>query len=360
MRNDKVRICYFGTYNPAFSRNKIYIEGLRRNNIKVIECRDLSPFFLERYWKLLAKLWKIKNRYDILIVGYPGHTVVPFAKLISRKKVVFDALCSLSEVKFISRDLYANQPIKRKISEIFTYLVDWLAFHLADLVLIETDQQKKILFKKFKLSPKKCKRAFTGVDSENFYFDPKIKKRRKFTVLFRGGFLPEAGIRYILKAARILEKHNVNFLIIGSGFLEEDIKRQIKKLKLENLELNTKFLFPKKLRERMLSCHVSLGQFEKNERLKRTIPHKAFESLALKLPYVTGRAVGVEEILEDGKSCLFVNLADAKDLARAILGLKNNKSLRKKIAGEGHKFYKKNLTAEVLAKKLIEDIQRLF
>jgi len=357
---EKRSFCYFGTYNPSSSRNKVYIEGLRKNSVKVLECRDLSPFFLRRYWRLLKKLWKIKNKYDVLIVGHPGHTVVPLARLISRKKIVFNALCSLSEVKFTSRNLYADQPLKRKISKVFTYLVDWLAFHSADLVLVETNEQKKALFKKFRLSPKKLKRVFTGVNSENFYFDPKIEKRGKFTVVFRGMFLPEAGVKYVLEAAKILEKHDVYFLIIGSGFLEKDIKRQIKKLKLKNLKLITKFLSCGKLREKMLSCHLSLGQFEKNKRVKRTIPHKAFESLALKLPFITGRSASVGEILENGKSCLFVNLADAKGIAKAILRLKNNKKLRQKIARKGHQFYKRNLTAKILAKGLIKDIEGLF
>ena len=39
----------------------------------------------------------------------------------------------------------------------------------------------------------------------------KDKKNDKFTVLFRGRFLPEAGVKHILEAAKILEKKGVNF-----------------------------------------------------------------------------------------------------------------------------------------------------
>ena len=95
-------ICYFGIYNPNESRNKIYIDGLRQNGVKILECRDIHRGPL-KYIFLFFKHWKIRDKYDLMIVGYPGHVVVPFARLISRKRVVLDALCSLYEGVIISR-----------------------------------------------------------------------------------------------------------------------------------------------------------------------------------------------------------------------------------------------------------------
>jgi len=33
-----MRVCYFGTYDLNYSRNRILIEGLERNGIDVVEC----------------------------------------------------------------------------------------------------------------------------------------------------------------------------------------------------------------------------------------------------------------------------------------------------------------------------------
>lgn len=353
-KNKKIKICYFGAYRLDSARNTIYINGLRQNAVKVIDCFDHSPGLI-KYCKLFIKHWKIRNDYDVMIVGYPGPLIVPFARLISKKPVIFNAMTSLYEVNIVSRMSYS----KHSFMAWRIWLIDWLAFKFANLVLVETNKQKDYLVKIFKIKPKKFIRLFTGADDSFFYPDANIKKSDKFTVLFRGKFLPEAGVKYIVEAAKILEKKEVNFLIIGGAGLEKEIKEQIKSLNLKNMELISKRLEAKELREKMLTAHVSIGQVESNERLERTIPYKAFESLALKLSYINGNAPGIKELLEDKKNCLLVNLADPEDLAKKILELKNNPELRKKIAENGYTLYKEKLIPKALGRELLDILQTI-
>lgn len=350
----KITICYFGAYRLDSCRNTIYITGLRQNNANVIECFDHSPGLI-KYYKLFIKHWKIRNKYDVMIVGYPGSfLMILLAKLISKKPIIFNAMTSLYEVNIISRERRS----KHSFMAWRVWLIDWLSFKFADLVLVESNKQKEYLVKKFRISPYKYIRLFTGADDSDFYPDTNIKKNDKFTVLFRGKFLPEAGVKHIVEAAKILEKEGVNFLIIGGAGLEKEIKKQMKGLNLKNLEL----IIPRprlgidELREKMLTAHVGIGQIENHERLERTIPYKAFESLALKLPYITGNSAGIKELLEDRKNCLMVNLADPKDLANKIMELKNSPELRKKIAENGYELYKEKLTPKALGKELLNII----
>ena len=95
-------ICYFGIYKSDYSRNKVYISGLKELGVDIIECQNDSRG-LVKYPKLFLKHWKIRNNYDYLMVGYPGHPVVWFAKLISKKPIIFDALCTMEEGVLISR-----------------------------------------------------------------------------------------------------------------------------------------------------------------------------------------------------------------------------------------------------------------
>jgi len=289
MKN-KIKICYFGTYEPELARNKVYLSGLWQNGIEVIECSD-NGRGLVKFYKLFIKHWKIRNKYDVMIVGYAGHLLVPFAKLISRKPVILNAMTSLYEVNIVARNKYS----KHSLMGWRVWLIDWLAFKCADLSLVETNKQIDYLVKKFKIKSKKFVRLFIGADDSIFYPDDKIKKNNKFTALFRGKFLPEAGIKHILGAAKILEEKEVDFLIIGDGLLEKEVKEQIKSLNLKNLTLITRILDVDELRETMLKAYVSIGQVENNERLERTVPYKAFESLALKLPYINGNAPGIKE-----------------------------------------------------------------
>ena len=346
-----MKICYFGIYNSNFGRNKVYISGLKKNGVEIIECRDNSRGLL-KFWRLWKKHRLITKNggYDFMIVGYPGHLIVPFAKLISRKKVIFDALCTLYEGEVISRGKFKFNLFMR----LWIRLIDWLAAKSADFILVETNKQKEYFLKRFGLETDKVARVFTGVDEEIFHPIPNIPKRNKFTVVFRGKFLPEAGVRYVIGAAEILKNEGINFLIIGNGYLVGEIGKQLDESKVENIEWIRENLPTERLRNLMLQCHVSLGQFENHVRLNRTIPHKAFESLVMGLPYITGRAEGVQELLADGKDCLMVNLADANDLAAKILLLKNNPELRQNIAENGRRLYENNLTNRILGREILK------
>jgi glycosyltransferase involved in cell wall biosynthesis len=233
------------------------------------------------------------------------------------------------------------------------WLIDWLAFKLSNLVLVETNEQKKYLVKKFKIKPEKFARLFTGANDSIFCPDGGVKKEDKFTVLFRGRLLPEAGVKYILEAAKILENENIRFLILGFGLLEKEIRKQIEDLNLKNLKLISERLSIEELRRKMLSAHVGIGQIENHERLERTVPYKASEYLAIKLPYINGNGQGIKELLRDRENCLLVKLADPKDLADKIMELKNDPVLSKKIADNGYELYREKLTPLALGRELL-------
>ncbi|MCX6718900.1 MAG: glycosyltransferase family 4 protein, partial [Candidatus Taylorbacteria bacterium] len=325
--------------------------GLKKNGVEIIECRD-DARGLMKFWRLWKKHRAIEKDggYDYLIVGYPGHITVTLARFISKKPVIFDALCTLYEGEVISRGRYRFNFLMKG----WICLIDYLAAKSADLILVETNKQKDYFIERFGLKTDKVVRVFTGVDEEAFHPDPNVSKRTRFTVVFRGKFLPEAGVKYIIQAAEILKDEDIDFLIIGNGYLEDEIQVQLKETKARNIEWIRENLPLERLRNLMLECHASLGQFEIHDRLNRTIPHKAFESLAMGLPYITGRAEGIQELLTDGKDCLMTNLADADDLAAKILLLKNDLELRRNIAGNGRRLYEERLTDYGLGREIIE------
>lgn len=169
--------------------------------------------------------------------------------------------------------------------------------------------------------------------------------------------MPEAGAEYVVKAAKMLEEKDVRFIMIGGGMLAEKIKELIAELKPANLEFITDFLPQNKLRETMQKCHLSLGQLSDHVRLARTIPHKAYESLAMRLPYLTAANSGVLELLIPNETCLTCDPADAESLAQKILWAKDNYSLAEKVAKNGYKLYQNKLKASILARTLMDRIQ---
>ena len=282
-------------------------------------------------------------------VGYTAHILVPFIRLISRKKIIFNALGSLYEGIIISR----GQASPFSFKAVYCWLTDWLAFHCASISLVESNEQKKWLKQKFFLPERKLQRAWTGVDDNLFFYDPTVPKLSDFTVLFRGGFLPESGIEYAIEAARLLKNENIKFRIIGSGLMENKVRALLQSFDSRNIEWINEKLDQNQLRTKMQECHLMLGQLSAHDRLKRTIPHKAFESMAMKLPYLTARSLGIMELLKENETCFGCQPADVQDLAVKILEIKNNPAHAGKIAENAFALYRRELTPNILAQKIL-------
>lgn len=192
-------------------------------------------------------------------------------------------------------------------------------------------------------------RSWTGVDEKEFYYDTAVKKHKQFTVLFRGRFLPESGVLTVIEAAKRLEQSGIQFHIIGNGFMYREVAALMGKLEPQNIMMTPATLPVNELRKKMLACHLSLGQLADHPRLLRTLPCKLFESIALRLPYLTARNPGALELLVENETCFAVKPGDSTDLAEKILLIKNNPDLLEKVARQGFQLYKTKLTSKQLA-----------
>lgn len=341
-----MNICYFGIFNPDFSRNRIYIKALEKAGHNIMLCNDNSPGF-SKYVKLWKKHRKIADQYDVMIVGYPGHIVVPLAKFWSKKPVIADALGSLYDA-----ELNSHKPtFFRKIK---SFLADYFLVKFADKILLESFSQKKYFEEKFGKSSK-YEVVYTGVD-EKFeeYKDNRLKTSDdKFLVVFRGKLTPESGIMHILKSAELLKQNqNINFKIIGSGYLLKETEEFIKEHNLSNTNLITEYLSVEDLILKITEADLMLGQFESNPRLNRTIPHKAFEAFALGVPYLTSDAPAVKEIVEDGINAFLVPPSDSLALANKIEFLSKQSDLLLKVSINARKVFDERCSSGALSKEI--------
>ncbi|HUQ30358.1 MAG TPA: glycosyltransferase family 4 protein [Candidatus Paceibacterota bacterium] len=345
-----MKICWFGIYNPDFSRNQIYIRGLRVNDVTVLECADRSPG-LRKYLRLWQKHRALQGNYDALVVGYPGHLVVPFAKLLSRKPVVADLLGSLADA-----EQHSHMPSRIRLLK--SRIADWCAVHFADLVLLESEAQKRYFEERFGPSGK-YRVLYTGADDSVFYCDSSSSGTPR-TVLFRGRLTPECGILHILEAARLLKnEHNIRFRVLGSGPLLAVAQAYIQTHALENVVLVTEYLSGEALRTHICDASLALGQFEHNPRLSRTIPHKAFEAFAMGIPYLTGNGEAVCEIVQERETGFLVPLGDPAQLAEKIRSLMHEDHIRLSVAAKSRQLFAEQFAPAVLARKLVSLLAEL-
>lgn len=340
-----MRLVWFGIYKPEFGRNRVYMSGLKKLGHEIVECRDDAPG-VGKFFNLLRKLKGLAGGYDAVVVGYPGHVVVPIAKLVSPKLVIADLLGSLYD---------AERSHRTNIFKLAkAYVADWLAVRFADIVLLESEAQKRYFEERFGKDDK-FKVIYTGAD-EIFVSDKSFatSDKSRFLVLFRGSLTPESGIQYILEAAKLLRgEKDILFRIMGKGVRLEFTKKFIDENSLSNVELITEYFKPDELVRKMADADLMLGQFEDNPRLNRTIPHKAYEAFALGVPYLSGDALAVREIVREGETGFLVPLADPDAMAKKIASLsKQPEALARTAANERQEFEDK-FSEKQLAQRII-------
>jgi glycosyltransferase involved in cell wall biosynthesis len=355
-----MKVCYFGSYQENYSRNHIIRRGLKENAVKVLECN--VPFeaglrFWKRYARLSALHRTLKNDYDYLFVAEMNHKNMPIAYLLSKiykKPLIFDPFIS----RFDSNVNDRERVQKISIGAVICFLLDKLSLKMADLILADTRQHVNYFRDTFKVPQEKIKLLYVGADDLIFdrrRYEPVSTEGRRFSVCFYGTFIPLQGVEYIIKAACLLRKEDIQFVIIGRGQTYPVIDEMIKNLKLSNVKTVSPMPVDD-LPYYIMKSDILLGIFGNTAKTRRVIPNKIFQSMAMAKPVVTGDTPAVREILTDSENVLLCKCADEDSLAKAIVALRDNPAMRRKIGEGGYALIQENFTPLLIGKKLIQEL----
>ena len=399
-----MRISYFGTYDRNRPRNRNIINGLKKNNIDVIECHyslwgdieDKSSLrgplqkihifirFLVAYPYLTLRYLLI-GYHDAVIVGYLGHIDIFVAKpltMLRRKPLIFDAFLSLYDTVVNDRKLSRPDRFIGRLS----FFIDRTACRMADIVLLDTNAHIDYFVKTFKIPREKFRRVFVGADETQFY--PKERKENEtptslqltkdnenvaptfmvgnlwginphataetLNVLFYGQFIPLHGIEYIVRAAKILEYDKVEFTIIGIGQEYNRIRNLADELKIKNIRWIDWVKFHK-LVAYINEADIVLGIFGNSDKARRVIPNKAFQTIACKKPFITGDSPAARELFKDRENAVLCQMGDPTAIATSICLLRDNEDLRKGIAVNGYNTYLSLCNTDAVGK----DVKRI-
>lgn len=379
--NCEVTILYFGAYQSAYPRNVMNILGMRLSGYKVIECNVKKmkfntenrylyffffffypAFFVYRTLNLLCRglFLYFKQGYDIIIVGHPGQMDVPIASILSkllRKPLVLEGLISIYDTYVNDRKSIEPESVIAKL----IYKIEKFAYQLCDLIIVDTNQNKRFISNFFDVPLKKLVVVYVGAD-DRIYRPLRVKKNSRnylFNVYFFGNYIPLHGIEHIIESARILRKRkNIMFYLIGNGQTLPIIKELAKSYSLSNV----KFLPPvpeNKLPGVLSNADVILGIFQNNDKASRVIPNKVYQGIAIKKPIITSRTPAIKEVFFDKDNILLCNPADPKDLAEKILNMKLDSKLRNKIKVNAYNLYRTSYTPQVLGNSLNKQILSL-
>lgn len=339
-----MKVLVLGTYTlDTYTRGKTLIKGLRKNNV------DTEVFLESGGFKYFKILWRVlRGGYDAIIVN--GRIALFISKIFSRKPVIFDFIISSYETQVIDRKVVKENSLKAKL----LWLSDEYSCKFADLTLMINEEYINFAVSEFRVPKEKFKIAYVGADEEIFYPREPEKNTGGFIVEFHGSFIPHQGIEFIINAAEILRnEREIKFLLIGSGQMFDTIKDKVREKNLDNVSLPGWIKY-ENLPQYISNADVCLGVFGTMTKTEKSMPHKAFEVIAMKKPLITMRSKATEELFKDKDDVILVDPGNPKELASAILLLKNDAKLREKIAENAYMLFQKKF----ISKKIGEEVKK--
>ena len=290
----------------------------------------------------LRLLRRPRERYDAVIVGYPGHFDLPAARRAARgAPVLFNPLVSLADTLVSDRARFRPGSLAARALS----LVDRRALRAADVVVADTEQHARFFAELADLE--RVEVCFVGAEERIFRPGPP----GAFThALFVGKLIPLHGLETILEAARLAPE--LRFRVVGRGQLDELLAKRP-----ANVEW-VPWVDYERLAGELHGAGAALGIFGSSDKAARVIPNKAFQALACATPLVTADTPAARELLADGESAVLVPVGNAQALADALHRLASDDALRSQVAAGGLAAYRRHASEEVLGRRWLSILER--
>jgi len=355
-----MKVCLFGkrlkknAHMGLFLKKRLELQG-----IEIVECqakvRQSLKSIISSHVDLFLKHRKLD--YDILIVNRSWWGLeVPLAKIISRKPIVWFLYDSPYDILVTEMKLFKPNSFKAK----FIHFSHKWSLKLSDVVLKESNVDIEYNAKEFCVDKKKFRHLSLSADEELFPVCTFKEPEEIFTVLYMGLFVPLHGIETIIESAKILSQNkDIIFKFLGDGYEKKSMENLAKKYNLTNIQF-LGFLDVKCLADKIKESDVCLGFFADRGRADRVVSNKVCQILCSQKPLITRDSEAIrDEGLVNEKNCILIPPNNPSKLAEAIILLKNNPELRKKISTSGHSLFQEQFSMEKTSKELFEIINDL-
>ena len=291
------------------------LDGVKNTNhkLKKVELYNFGNNLLSVFINFLKNLKILRDKADIF------HFITPeFSYNCLFKKPSVVTVYDL--VPFILK-----KERKGSFNLFFKFMIRFVKF--ADHIIVISESTRRDLIKYLKIPKEKISLIYPGVDHTKFY--PKENKKNKnFVVGFLGGLANRKNAKILLDVAELLSKEDILFKIggKGSGLKELEYLKESKNLK------NVEFIgfIPD---EDLNDFYNSLNAFIVPT-LYDGFTMPGLESMACGCPIIGSKMAAIPEVF--GNAGIKINPKNPKEIADAILKLKNSKKLQMELSKKSY------------------------
>ena len=325
----------------------------------------LWGYFSFMFSAFYAGMFKVKGKFDVVIVTSPPLFVGATGYLISRlKRIPF---------VFEVRDLWPESAIDtgvltNKLVIRLAYWVEAFIYRTATLINVLTPAFYTALRDKKGIPANKLIQISNAADfslSEKLLrdFDKDAFRHQHdleghFVITYVGAHGVANQLEQILDAGEALADTNVLFLLIGQGMEKERLVKMASERKIKNV----RFLdsVPKaEVFRYILASEMGASVLKRVDTFKTVYSNKTFDYMSCKKPILMAIDGVSRELVEDAQAGVYVEPENTSEYSRIIREYLNNPNRLQQEGESGYRFAKDNFDREVLAYKYLKFIQQI-
>ena len=292
------------------------------------------------------------HRPDLLLVLYPGHVTVRWARSVFRGPIVLDLFLSAYDTVVEDRKMLRPASpwawlLKR---------LDRRACQAASLVLVDTGQHADHLAELLGY-PRERMEWVPVSDPEELprkVHYPGLTSGDRLEVLFFGTGVPLHGLSTLLDA--VDRCRNLRLTLIGGG--SED-RARAQAMGVDKVRLLDTFVPHGVVRGHLEHTHLVAGIFGDSDKARRVIPLKVMLALSVGRPVVTADTPAVHELLRPGMDCLVVPPGDIEALAKLLQGLADDRGPLPALADAARHAYERTFSLTRTGSRLLASCEHL-
>lgn len=325
----------------------------------------LWGYFSFMFSSIWAGLFKVKGKFDVIIVTSPPLFVGFSAYIISK----FKGLPFVFEV----RDLWPESAIDTGVltNKFIIKLAYWfeaLMYRKAKLVNVLTPAFYNTLRDKKNVAESKLVMIPNASDfslSENLLQTFNVAEFRKdqqldgrFVITYVGAHGVANHLEQILAAGKALEDTNVLFLLIGQGMEKERLKTMAAEMNVSNV----RFLDPVPKHEvfkYILASEMGASVLKRVDTFKTVYSNKTFDYMSCRKPILMAIDGVSRELVEAAGAGCYVEPENTKEYNRIIREYLTDPERLKREGDSGYNYAKQNFDREVLAGRYLTHIENI-
>ena len=299
----------------------------------------IAEYTIALFWQFVLSLRvKTKIGFDVIQACNPPDTIfllAGFWRLLAGTRFVFDH-------HDINPELYEAKFGRRgRLYDVLVWL-EKMTFRLADVSLATNESYRQIALHRGAMSNDRVFIVRSTPDLTRFERReprPELRNGRRIVAGYVGVMGAQDGVDNLIRAmATIVHVHrrdDIQCVLIGRGTEVPALQRLTRELGLESRVTFTGYLSPDDFLSAISTFDIGVVPDPNNPFNDKCSMNKVFEYMSLGIPFAGFDLT--ETIRSAGDAGLYARHNDTRELARLILRLADDESLRRRMGDIGHK-----------------------